>query len=429
MAEQSKSNVSVSVSSSNSRFGPFWWTVAAFGTYFCMYGFRKPFTAASYANMTVWGMDYKTVIVTAQVLGYMTSKFIGIKMVAEISHERRIARIVVLIAVAEFALILFGLVASPWNFVFLFLNGLPLGMVFGLVVGVLEGRRQTELLTAGLCASFILADGVTKSVGSWLLQLGLPEFWMPAAAGLVFSVPLLIFVAMLANVPPPNPEDVLARSERLPLDSIARKQFFRRHASGLVFLVSAYTLVTILRSIRADFAAEIWSGLGLTIVPEIFTRSEMLVAATVFLINGLTAFIQDNRRAFHVAMSISMLGLVLLLAAPFCLQAGLCDGFTFMVLVGLGLYLPYVAVQTTIFERLIALTRDRGNLGYLVSLADAFGYLGYVAVMLGKNAVPIGSGFLVFFVWTSVSIGVLAIIALGLAWRDFLSRSSKNSAT
>ena len=100
-----------------------------------------------------------------------------------------------------------------------------------------------------------------------------------------------------------------------------------------------------------------------------------------------------------------------------------------MVLVGLGLYLPYVAVQTTIFERLIALTRDRGNLGYLVSLADAFGYLGYVAVMLGKNAVPIGSGFLVFFVWTSVSIGVLAIIALGLAWRDFLSRSSKNSAT
>ncbi len=252
-----------------------------------MYGFRKPFTAASYANMTVWGMDYKTVIVTAQVLGYMTSKFIGIKMVAEISHERRIARIVVLIAVAEFALILFGLVASPWNFVFLFLNGLPLGMVFGLVVGVLEGRRQTELLTAGLCASFILADGVTKSVGSWLLQLGLPEFWMPAAAGLVFSVPLLIFVAMLANVPPPNPEDVLARSERLPLDSSARKQFFRRHASGLVFLVSAYTLVTILRSIRADFAAEIWSGLGLTIVPEIFTNIIINTAVTYHLMTGL----------------------------------------------------------------------------------------------------------------------------------------------
>ena len=27
-------------------FGPIWWTLAAFGTYFCMYGFRKPFTAA-----------------------------------------------------------------------------------------------------------------------------------------------------------------------------------------------------------------------------------------------------------------------------------------------------------------------------------------------------------------------------------------------
>ena len=42
-------------------------------------------------------------------------------------------------------------------------------------------------------------------------------------------------------------------------------------------------------------------------------------------------------------------------------------------------------MHTTIFERLIAMTRDRGNLGYLMYLADAFGYLGYVAVMLAHN--------------------------------------------
>ena len=64
------------------------------------------------------------------------------------------------------------------------------------------------------------------------------------------------------------------------------------------------------------------------------------------------------------------------------LHYGLLDGFAFMVLVGIGLYLPYVAIHTTIFERLIAMTRDRGNLGYLMYLADAFGYLGYPVFML-----------------------------------------------
>ena len=59
-----------------------------------------------------------------------------------------------------------------------------------------------------------------------------------------------------------------------------------------------------------------------------------------------------------------------------------------MVLHGLGLYLPYVAVHTTIFERLIAMTRDRGNIGYLMYLADAFGYLGYVVVMLRPATFP-----------------------------------------
>ena len=61
-----------------------WCVVAAFGTYFCMYAFRKPFTAASYRRRRVWGVGYKTVLVTAQVLGYTLSKFLGIKVVAEV---------------------------------------------------------------------------------------------------------------------------------------------------------------------------------------------------------------------------------------------------------------------------------------------------------------------------------------------------------
>jgi len=143
-----------------------WCVAAAFGTYFCMYAFRKPFTAAEYGGYALAGWEFKTVLVATQILGYTISKFIGIKVIAEMDARRRAVAILVLIGSAQAALLLFALIPAPYNFVCLFFNGLPLGMVFGLVLGFLEGRRMTEALNTGLCASFILADGVTKSVGA-----------------------------------------------------------------------------------------------------------------------------------------------------------------------------------------------------------------------------------------------------------------------
>jgi hypothetical protein len=46
--------------------------------------------------------------------------------------------------VRKVALVLFGLTPPPYNALWLFFNGIPLGMVFGLVTGVLEGRRHTR---------------------------------------------------------------------------------------------------------------------------------------------------------------------------------------------------------------------------------------------------------------------------------------------
>lgn len=66
------------------------------------------------------------------------------------------------------------------------------------------------------------------------------------------------------------------------------------------------------------------------------------------------------------------------------LRDGWLEPIPFMVMIGLGLYIPYVAVHTTIFELAIAMTRDRGNIGYLIYLADAFGYLGYVGGDVGS---------------------------------------------
>ena len=123
-----------------------------------MYAFRKPISAGTFEGMELVGIGYKTVLITSQVIGYTLSKFIGIKYVSEVSPSRRAISILVLIGMAEVFLLLFGAVPAPYNFVMLFLNGLPLGMVFGLVLRYLEGRRMTEALSAGLCASFIVSS-------------------------------------------------------------------------------------------------------------------------------------------------------------------------------------------------------------------------------------------------------------------------------
>lgn len=403
--------------------------VAAFGTYFCMYAFRKPFTAASYAGTSFAGIDFKTILVVSQVMGYMVSKFLGIKVVSEVTPRRRAGLILLLVGIAELALVLFALTPPPWNAVWLFVNGLPLGMVFGLVLGVLEGRKQTEMLAAGLCTSFILADGVTKSAGALLLAEGISEWWMPAVTGLVFLAPLFAFVALLARVPAPSAEDVALRSERSPMQAEDRIRFFGRYAFGLSLLILAYLLVTILRSVRADFAPEIWKGLGVTDRPAIYAWSETVVGFVVLILSGSATLIRDHRSAFSYALGTSVVGAALVGLSVLAWQTELLSPFAFMVLLGLGLYMPYIAVHTTIFERLIAMTRDRGNIGYLMYLADAFGYLGYVAVLLLRKAIGDSEQFLGFFLPLNLYLALGIAVALIPCWVYFLNHPATRRST
>ena len=397
-----------------------WCMVAAFGTYACMYGFRKPFTAATY-SVAPFFPGFKTWLVLAQVLGYTLSKFIGIKVIAEMAPGRRAITLLGLIGIAEAALLLFGLVPPPWGILCLCLNGLSLGMVFGLVLGFLEGRKMTEVFVAGLCASFILADGFTKSAGAWLLQMGVNQQWMPFGTGLLFLLPQLIFVWMLHQIPPPLAADVVARSARAPMNRAERWAMFRRYAPGLAGITVAYLLITVLRSMRADFAPEIWAALGVKVGAGTFTRSEMFVALGVLTVNGLIVLVPDNRQAFFLALGIAVAGLGLIGLALVAHTAGRISPFAFIVLLGFGLYVPYVAVHTTIFERLIAMTRDRGNIGYLLYLADAFGYLGYVAVMVVRNF-GAGGAILPLFKATAWAVASLSVISLAVAMAFFAWR-------
>lgn len=383
-----------------------------------MYGFRVPFKAGAYEYQYSlagnWMLDEKSVFIIAQVLGYTVSKFVGIKVVSELPPERRAVAILGLIGFSELALLGFGSFPRPWNILFIFMNGLPLGMVFGLVLGFLEGRQTTELLAAGLCTSFILADGIMKSIGQSLIAT-FGEAWMPAAAGCIFVVPLLAFVWMLTQIPRPSVADENNRQVRTVMNRTDRWHYLRKYAWGLSPIILVYLLASILRSIRGDFARELWTDLGVD--PSQFagryTESELWVGMLVLAINGGCVLFRNNGRAYLTALSICVTGMLLLLTACYLQSQKALDPLTFMVLIGLGLYMPYVAIHTTVLERFIALTRERGNLGYLMSLVDSTGYLGYVVVVLVRKLIKLEGSILQFFLAACAITGAISLISIG----------------
>jgi hypothetical protein len=246
---------------------------------------------------------------------------------------------------------------------------------------------------------------------------------MPAAAGLIFLPPVVLFVWMLTRIPPPDHEDVAHRSERRPMDRADRAGMLRRHGFGILAIVAAYLLISIARGVRADFAPEIWKALGAAAAPATFANSEFFVALGVLVVNGLSVLIVDNSRAFFTSLGVGLAGCALMAVALVGRQRGWIDPFPFMVLLGLGLYLPYVAVHTTVFERLIAMTRDRGNLGFLLYVADAAGYMGYAALVLVEGWLPVRADPLHFFMNTWWAIGILTLLSLGVGWLYFAARS------
>ncbi len=375
-------------------------TTAAFGAYFCMYAFRKPFTVATFGDVGFWGNElaYKSALVILQVLGYAVSKFWGIKVISEMKQAGRAILLVGLILLAELALVLFALVPPPWNVFLLFFNGLPLGMIWGIVFSYLEGRRTSEILGAGLSASFIVSSGAVKSVGLWLmLNMGVSEFWMPAVTGMLFVLPLLAFAFLLEQIPPPTVEDIALRTERTPMSGAERKALFRRFAPGLVLLIAFYMLLTAYRDVRDNFAAEIWSALGFGGAPYIFTISEIPIAVFVLAMMGSTMFIKDNARALQVYFWLVLGGALLIGTSTLLFHAHAMNGALWMVLVGLGLYIAYVPFNCILFDRMIAAFRYKSNAGFLIYVADAFGYLCSVAVLLWKDMGQAALTWLEFF--------------------------------
>jgi len=402
--------------------------VMAFSTYFCMYAFRKPFAAASWDGQTFGPLTLKGALIIGQLIGYASSKLIGVKFNSELPLARRRMVLFLLILWAEGALLLFAVSPPPVQIVAMFLNGLPLGVVWGVVFSFLEGRTSSEILGAGLSCSYVVASGLVKAVGSKLLGTGVSEDWMPAATGLIFLVPFFLFAWGLSLVPEPSPADRAARTARAPMDGEARRRFTRSHWPGLLALVVVYFFLTAYRDFRDNFAAEILRDMGYGGQPAIFAKTEIPIAVVLLVVLSLLFLVKDNRRGLLGTYAIMISGAVIVGASTLLFDAGVLGGQAWLTLVGLGLFLGYVPYGCVLFDRTIAALGTVATAVFLIYVSDAVAYGGSVGVvlykMLGRAELP----YLTFFRGFSYATAVVTLVCFTASCVYFLRRARPSAA-
>ena len=384
--------------------------LVSFGTYVFVFGFRKSFTVCTFDGLTFGPIAYKTALVISQMLGYLMAKFYGIKFISGLKKVNRYKIILLLTGIAWMAWLFFAIIPAPYNVVFLFLNGFPLGMLWGVVFSYVEGRKSTDFIGAALAVSFIFSAGWVKSVGAWLMiQFHITEFWVPFCTGLVFALPLIICVYGLEQVPPPSAEDEQLRTTRIPMTAADRKNIIKQYLPGVIAFVVIYLFATIFRDIRDNFSADMWKEMGYGSKPAIFTQTETPITILILVIMGAVVAIKNSFKALMVAHAFILIGFVIAGVSTYYFTHQLLDPFWWMMWVGLGLYLVYIPFNSIFFDRLIAAFSMKGNVGFFIYVADSIGYVGSVSVMLVKEGMTLQIQWTKFF---SQSVMILSFVGV-----------------
>ena len=391
-------------------------SITAFFTYMCFYPFRRAYTAATYEELAFFGVNFKILIITAQVLGFAVSKGLGIKYVSEMLPQNRSRNLLIMISLSWICYLFFALTPAPYNLIFIFMASLPLGMVYGTILGFLEGRKTTDLLVAVLTASFIMGSGFAKSIGKWVMtSLEVSQFWMPFVAGGIMIVPFGICVWLMGQIPPPTEEDKESRTERKPMQKADRKAFIKEFALSMTIFVFSYVLLTTFREFRDNFTPEIWKLLGYGNNSAIFTQTETPIAIVVLLMMAAMRWVQNNYKAFLIIQLLMLAGGVLIGVSTLLYQQKILSPVAWLTTLGLGVYMAYSMCNSLYFERMIAAFKKSGTVGFLITFADYYAYIGSILVLFYKNFFQKSINYLEFFIILSYCISVIYVILVALS--------------
>lgn len=360
---------------------------AAFSAYFSIYGISASLFTATFDGVKVMGgLDLKVAFSIAQMLGYAISKVAGAIIIPTIKRHQRCPILVLLAVLAEIPLILFGFLPPMGQVVMVFLSGIPMAWMWGIMIMYLEGRRTSEFLLMGLYLSVMVASGAAKSIAAAVLQAGIPESWMPALCGAFSALAFVIFIVLLDAVPDPSSEDRKVRSERRTITQAEARRFLVKWAPGLVIVTLIYSLLTAYRNFRDYFAPELWRDLeGADFNPSMFTQSELPVGICTAVAYSLLYWMKDNKKAFFAILGVMFLGGAVILIATLTQIAGLIDPLAWMIMVGVGLYMAYIPPGAMLYDRFNGATGHPYTSVFMIYLSDVCGYSATLVVLFYRN--------------------------------------------
>ena len=387
-----------------------WAGGTALFSYSLVYALRKPFTAAEFEGLQVYGMDYKIAVSIIQLLGYVSAKLLGIKYISELRPEGRLKFIIGSAALSEISLIAFGVLPIPYNIVALYFNGLSLGCMWGVIFSFLEGRRTTDILASIMGVSMALSSGVAKSLGLYALnQLHVSEFWMPALIGAA-AFPLLCFTGwMMTRFPRPTEADIASRSERFTLNGHQRWALFRRFMPLLILLFGANLLLTVQRDIKEDFIVCIIDVQ--TISSWAFAQIDSIATFVLLAVFALLATTYNHLKVLCMLLILSTFGMGTLAFLGATEGNEHIPTTIWLFLQSLCLDIAYLSFQTIFFERFIACFKIKGNVGFFIITIDFVGYLGTLGLLLFKEFCASHIDWTSFYNHMSLFIGVACCLS------------------
>ncbi|MDM1293076.1 hypothetical protein HX021_02045 [Sphingobacterium sp. N143] len=184
---------------------------------------------------------------------------------------------------------------------------------------------------------------------------------------------------------------------------------------GILITVVIYTMLTILRDVRDNFEIEIWQMLHLK-GAGIFAKVDGTIALVVLLLISSLIMVKNNLKAFKWIHYLIIFGFLTSGISTYLFTLQWISGLTWMLLVGLGLYMAYIPYNALFFERMIATYRMKSNIGFVMYMADSVGYLGSFLILMNKeflpNSVTWGSYFIHLVCLASIIGAILAIFSL-----------------
>lgn len=409
-----------------------WAGGAALLSYSLVYALRKPYTAASFEGFDFFGTDYKVAVTTIQILGYVIAKFFGIKLISELKKECRFKFFVCSAVAAEAALVGFGLLAPPFNVAAMFLNGLSLGCMWGVIFSFIEGRKVTDMLASLLGVSMVFSSGVAKSFGLFAMnEMHVGQFWMPAVIG-AFALPLLVFMGyMLKRLPHPTEEDIALRNERVTLDGNGRKRLFRSYAPILTLLFVGNFMLLVLRDIKEDFLVNILDMSNQS--SWLFAQVDTIVTLVILGIFAAFIFFRSNIRALMCLMGLVIAGCLVMTYVSLNYEALDWQPVVWLFVQSLCLYIAYLTFQTIFFDRFIACFRIRGNVGFFIAIIDFIGYMGTVALLSTKGVLNFDMEWFALYNHMACAVGavcaVLFTVAAVLIYKRYSAQGRRKEQT